>query len=391
MIGDALAVAKVCVSRRVRSVSPFRNSFNGSYSGRGSPASEKERFLTRSQSFGSQRVQMFSNSKSRDISGVTNYPSELTSQGFLGSQRHQLKSNSKLRGISGVTNYASELTPHGPVQGQKKMFLSPAVPYQPTQGLVAFFARTGTSSGNTRAPHCYTRTHAAFSYIDVVRRAMEGCGANGQRGGGSYRGAANGRGLGQGGMIGRGGFQATRQAFNPGYGGRGQYNEGGGGRFNGGHGRYGGHFAGRGTGYGGRRGRGPYGYGGGAQLNAPAAEEIRPNQSQPLAVEPVVPAAASGGAAAATTNGAMLTPENALALLQQAFATVPGVQTLLNAMQNNVAQLPKASGNTTVGAGSSKLEPIPVLTEATTHDEAPEPSAKVPKENNGKPPYCYRC
>lgn len=100
------------------------------------------------------------------------------------------------------------------------MKLDPHIPFRPTEGLVALFARTGTRSRTPRAPHLRVSCNLG-TYAEVTKLTMEGGGANQGRGvansNGSGRGyQSGGRGAGQGGMIGRG-FQS--QPFNPGYGG----------------------------------------------------------------------------------------------------------------------------------------------------------------------------
>ncbi|KAF8735683.1 hypothetical protein HU200_014448 [Digitaria exilis] len=113
-----------------------------------------------------------------------------------------------------------------PFMGLEKINFDPTVPYRPTQGLVALFARTGGIRGiSPRAPHTASPASVAKTYADAFA-AMDGDGKGTRgRGFGGREGAA--RGAGQSSMIGCGGFD--QGDFHPGYGG----DRGGRGRKNG--------------------------------------------------------------------------------------------------------------------------------------------------------------
>ncbi|TVU40757.1 hypothetical protein EJB05_14233, partial [Eragrostis curvula] len=268
--------------------------------------------------------------------------------------------------------------------GRQVLVLGSDMPYRPTPGLVALFARTGTGCKLPRAPYSRSRLTTAATYVSVARRAMENGGANGgaqgnqQRGGAANRGI--GRGAGQGGMVGRGGFQANNQGFHPGYGDRGYTGRGGGRYGNNGRGRHGGgHFHGgrhRG-GFGGRLGRGFHGQADGGHQNHGAAGD----QAQD----------APGGEQEANNMQVETTtvslPAHAAALLQQVLASLQG----MNTPPSQDGAAPKAD-NVKGGSGSAKLVPIKNLSKATAPHELSESSAQgAAKGNSGKSPYCYRC
>jgi hypothetical protein len=74
-----------------------------------------------------------------------------------------------------------------------RLCLSSSMLYRPTPGLVALFARTGTTIRNPRAPHITSRTNATFSFIDATSSMnMDNDNANHQHGGGyPYRSTMN--------------------------------------------------------------------------------------------------------------------------------------------------------------------------------------------------------
>lgn len=202
-----------------------------------------------------------------------------------------------------------------------------------------------------------------------------------QRGGNS-----GGRGSGQGSFVGRGGFQVnTNQGFHPGYGGRGTYTGRGGGRYT--RGRAGGRPAGgrapsRG-GFGGRRGWGHH-----AAPNR--VEEVQLPQPAPAPAQVPVPAPAPVPALAVAgqneaANISFNLPAQAAALLQQAFASLQGVNPLPQLEALTLVEDRKAKS-------SEQTVPIKEMSKATTFGEKPEASSKAAaKEGSGKPPYCYRC
>ncbi|TVU02511.1 hypothetical protein EJB05_51996, partial [Eragrostis curvula] len=268
------------------------------------------------------------------------------------------------------------------------MSLSPQVPYRPTKGLVAFFARTGTTISNPRAPHIQTRALAAFSYVEIAKKGMEN--GNQQRGDANHRGGSAGRGTGQGGLVGRGGFQPLNQGFHPGRGGRGTYTGRGGGRYDDRRGRGGSRGRNQQRGGNGRRGRG---YHGGDRGDVDMLRLLILGLGHLHLVAALLQQAFTAGHAATRMNYpagvasgdvALNLPAHAAPLLQQAFLALQGMDT---APLSQVPNPPKKDGTET-----TKLVPIKSLSKASANNEAPESSEQAAnKDSSGKPPYCYRC
>lgn len=215
---------------------------------------------------------------------------------------------------------------------------------------------------------------------------MENGGVNGNQRGGAGNARGGGRGSAQWNMAGRGGFQAPNQAFHPGYGGRGGYSGRGGGRYN----RT--WTAGRSGGRNNQYRGGFAGHRGGAQ----AAVDNHHNAGAAGAGQAGGAAAPQGGNNAANTinlpannaGNAINLPAQAMALLQQAFASVNGLNLLHN--EADQVEAPKSETDRR-GSQNTKLVQIKKLSKPTSTDEVPQSSKGPAKDGNGKVSYCYKC
>jgi hypothetical protein len=236
--------------------------------------------------------------------------------------------------------------------------IGPHMPYRPTSGLVAFFARTGTGVGLARAPHiCSTQLVSpcfrAATYTNILLGSMEG---GGQRARGAFGcdGAQGGRGgcsSDQADLVGRGGYRRSshRQGGHKGRSVRGC------------HGSYG-----LGAGIAGGH-RSNFGYAG---SNPRSRDQFRGGfQGNRGSRTPVNLSAAAVSDPSASSTGMIA---QAVALLSHAIEQKSAPGTKCAALQ--------------LGAGPSNIASDKGKGMAVDMDDYP-----VVKETSSKQPYCYRC